>query len=46
MYESALLETTKALIQKVTRTPMFIAALCIIAWKQPKCPSIEKKDAK
>ena len=30
----------KNIIQKDTRTPMFIAALFIIArtWKQPKCP--------
>ena len=30
---------TKTLIQKNIRTPMFIAALFIIAkiWKQPKC---------
>ena len=33
----------KTLIQKDTRTPMFIAALFIIAktWKQPKCPSTD-----
>ena len=31
----------KTIIQKDTCTPMFIAALFIIAktWKQPKCPS-------
>ena len=31
----------KLLIQKVTCTPMFIAAVFTIAktWKQPKCPS-------
>ena len=30
----------KSIIRKDTRTPMFIAALFIIAktWKQPKCP--------
>ena len=35
------LEKTKTLIRKDTCTPMFIAALLIIAktWKQPKCPS-------
>ena len=34
----------KAMIQKDTRTPMFIAALCTIAKtrKQPKCPSTEE----
>ena len=34
----------KPLIQKDTWTPMFIAALFIIAkiWKQPKCPSAEE----
>ena len=33
----------KNIIQKDTRTPMFIAALFTIAktWKQPKCPLIE-----
>ena len=33
----------KTIIQKDTRTPMFIAALVRIArtWKQPKCPSTE-----
>ena len=39
----------KTLIRKDTSTPMFTAALFIIAkiWKQPKCPSTEdwiKKD--
>ena len=31
----------KTIIQKDTRTPMFIAALFTISktWKQPKCPS-------
>ena len=31
----------KTIIQKDTRTLMFLAALCTIAkkWKQPKCPS-------
>ena len=31
----------KTIIQKGTRTPMFIAALFTISrsWKQPKCPS-------
>ena len=34
----------KALIQKDTCTPIFIAALFIIAktWKQPKCPSTDE----
>ena len=34
----------KALIQKDTCTPMFIAALLTIAktWKQPKCPSTDE----
>ena len=34
----------KTIIQKDTRTPMFIAALFTIAktWKQPKCPAIEE----
>ena len=34
----------KALIQKVTCTPVFTAALCTTArtWKQPKCPSTEE----
>ena len=34
----------KALIQKDTYTPVFIAALFTIArtWKQPKCPSTEE----
>ena len=33
----------KTVIQKYTRTPVFIAALFTIAktWKQPKCPSTE-----
>ena len=33
--------TEKTIIQKDTCTPMFIAALFIIAktWEQPKCPS-------
>ena len=38
----------KTIIQKDTRTPMFIAALFTIArsWKQPKCPStwMDKED--
>ena len=36
-------EKRKTLIQKDTWTPMFIAALFIIAktWKQPKCPSTD-----
>ena len=35
----------KMIIQKDTCTPIFIAALFIIAetWKQPKCPSIDKQ---
>ena len=35
--------TEKTILQKDTRTPMFIAALFITAktWKQPKCPSTE-----
>ena len=34
----------KAIIQKDTYTPIFIAALFTIAraWKQPKCPSTEE----
>ena len=34
----------KNMVQKVTCTPMFIAALFTIAktWKQPKCPSTEE----
>ena len=34
----------KTIIQKDTRTPMFIAALLTIAtsWKQPKCPSTDE----
>ena len=34
----------KAIIQKYTHTPMFIAALFAIAktWKQPKCPSTDE----
>ena len=47
MYDPAIpllgiyLKKTKTLIQKDTCTPMFTAALFIIAkiWKQPKCPS-------
>ena len=33
----------KTIIQKGTYTPMFIAALFIIArsWKQPKCPLMD-----
>ena len=39
-------EKMKALIQKDTCTPMFIAALFTIAktWKQPKCPSMDKEN--
>ena len=35
--------TEKTILQKDTRTPMFIAALFITAktWKQPKSPSTE-----
>ena len=35
---------TKVLIQRGTRTPMFIAALSTIAkiWKEPKCPSTDE----
>ena len=38
------LKKTKTIIQKDTCTPVFIAALFIIAkiWKQPKCPSTDK----
>ena len=38
------LEKMKALIQKDTCNPIFIAALFIIAktWKQPKCPSTDE----
>ena len=34
----------KTIIQKYTRTPMFVATLFTIArtWKQPKCPSTEE----
>ena len=34
----------KTIIQKATRTPMFIAALFTItsSWNQPKCPSTEE----
>ena len=34
----------KAIIQKVTCTPVFIAAVFIVArtWKQPKCSSTEE----
>ena len=34
----------KTVIQKDTRTPVFIVALFTIArsWKQPKCPSTEE----
>ena len=34
----------ETITQKGTRTPVFIAALCIIAktWKQPKCPLTEE----
>ena len=37
-------KNTETLIQKNTGTPMFTAALFIIAkfWKQPKCPSIDE----
>ena len=39
------LEKMKTLIRKDTCTPMFIAALFTIAktWKQPKCPSTDKR---
>ena len=35
----------KTVIQKDTCTPVFIAALFLIArtWKQPKCPSTEEQ---
>ena len=38
------LKKTKTLIQNYKCTPMFIAALFIIArtWKQPKCPSTDE----
>ena len=32
----------KTLIQKNINTPMFIAALFTIRWKQPKCPSVDE----
>ena len=37
-------KNTETLIQKDICTPMFIAALFVIAklWKQPKCPSINE----
>ena len=42
-YLGIYLKKMKTLIQKVTCTPMFIAALFTIAntWKQPKCPSTD-----
>ena len=38
------LEKMKTLVQEVTCTPMFIAALFTIAktWQPPKCPSMEE----
>ena len=38
------LKEPKALIQKNISTPMFVAALFVIAktWKQPKCPSVSR----
>ena len=35
----------KTIIQKYTRTPMFIAALFTVArsWKQPKCPLTDER---
>ena len=45
MLQQSHLQKTKTVIQKDSRTPMFIvAALFIIAetWKQPKCPSTDK----
>ena len=41
---SIYLKKMKTLIQKDTCTPMFTAALFIIAktWKEPKCPSTNK----
>ena len=38
------LKKTKTVIQRKACTPVFIAALFIIAkiWKQPKCPSTDK----
>ena len=42
---SKYLEKMKTLIQKDTCTPKFIAALLTVdkTWKQPKCPSRDKK---
>ena len=38
------LEKMKMLVQKITHTPMFIAALFTIdkMWKQRKCPSTDE----
>ena len=38
------LEKMKMLVQKITRTPVFIAALFTIdkTWKQRKCPSTDE----
>ena len=38
------IHTEKTRIERDTSTPMFIAALCIIArtWKQPRCPSADE----
>ena len=39
------IHTKETRIERDTRTPMFIAALFIIArtWKQPRCPSADKR---
>ena len=36
------LKELKTLIRKNINTPMFIAALFTIRWKQPKCPSVDE----
>ena len=38
------IHTKETRIERDTCTPMFIAALCIIArtWKQPRCPSADE----
>ena len=42
------IHTEETRIERDTCTPMFIAALCIIArtWKQPICPSADGMDKK
>ena len=45
-YDPAIPHPDKTVIQKDICTPMFIAALFIIAkiWKQPKCPLTDEMD--